>query len=443
MKSWAAEIIVYVLAVLAILAAAAHGATPHPSVCRIGVVCSNGTINYGSGTYVGDGLVLTASHLFDNGAVEIQARWTTGSMRGLQLVDRDPVWDLAVLQCAFLPRVATVKLADTPPQPGDTLIGAGWGPDSTYRECRGTMIRRVDTTGTTTGEMIEIRGAIRDGDSGGPIFNERGELVAVCWGSDGRIFAGTFGERLHNFLRRCGGGSRQIRPHPGASPNYTCPPGYICRPAPNYGTIRRRPTTPTPVPQPQGGGYHEAQHALAAKLDSLAKRLAAVESTAGKGEPGPPGPQGPPGERGPMGLPGAPGERGPPGPQGLPGGAISAAPTIDLDKLTTQVIARIPPITLRSAERPEKGGHEYWKAELKPGSDIRLPGIEVQHRDQKDGPITAIEQVHLADVLTIYEESITRRSGIRCNYRESVGSGLCQPARCGPGGTRATARRRR
>ena len=50
MKSWTAELIVYVLAVwlIAAMAAVARGATPHPSVCRIGVVCGDGTHNYGS-----------------------------------------------------------------------------------------------------------------------------------------------------------------------------------------------------------------------------------------------------------------------------------------------------------------------------------------------------------------------------------------------------------
>ena len=41
----------------------------------------------------------------------------------------------------------------------------------------------------------------REGDSGGPIFNERGELAGVLFGSGGGATAGSYAGRVREFLK--------------------------------------------------------------------------------------------------------------------------------------------------------------------------------------------------------------------------------------------------
>ncbi len=48
--------------------------------------------------------------------------------------------------------------------------------------------------------MLELSGSARFGDSGGPVFNRRYELVAVLFGTNGRVVDATFCGRVRRFL---------------------------------------------------------------------------------------------------------------------------------------------------------------------------------------------------------------------------------------------------
>jgi hypothetical protein len=49
-------------------------------------------------------------------------------------------------------------------------------------------------------ETVEVGVAARQGDSGGPIFNARGELAGVLWGAGGGRTAGSYCGRVRQFL---------------------------------------------------------------------------------------------------------------------------------------------------------------------------------------------------------------------------------------------------
>ena len=42
-----------------------------------------------------------------------------------------------------------------------------------------------------------MSGPARRGDSGGPIFNDRGRVVGILWGTDGKTVIGVQAGRLH------------------------------------------------------------------------------------------------------------------------------------------------------------------------------------------------------------------------------------------------------
>lgn len=173
----------------------------HPAVVRI-VAPGKGSISYGSGTlvYVGDqvGLVITNWHVINEAAGPISVHFPDGfySIGTVQKMDHD--WDLAVLVIRK-PNVASVPIAATPPRPGEMLTIAGYG-SGNYRAASGPCTQYVAPGTTFPFEMIECAVSARQGDSGGPIFNSRGELAGVLFGEGQGRTAGSYCGRVRWFL---------------------------------------------------------------------------------------------------------------------------------------------------------------------------------------------------------------------------------------------------
>ena len=178
--------------------------SPHPAVVR---VCNETDrhYNYGSGTLIeeaGQSLILTCAHTFREGSNRIYVGFPDGQRLEAKLLKQDQQWDLAVLAIPTPDwRVLPRKIATDWPKVGEEVRSYGWGGvDMTYRCNLGYVKGYSRTTETSSAEMLELTGYARDGDSGGPIFNGRGEVVAVCWGTDGKTVHGTFCGRIRRFL---------------------------------------------------------------------------------------------------------------------------------------------------------------------------------------------------------------------------------------------------
>jgi hypothetical protein len=111
-------------------------------------------------------------------------------------VDAD--WDLAAL-VIWRPRVAPVKIAANAPQPGDRLTICGYG-SGRYRAASGRCTQYYAPKLDLPQHMVELDVEARQGDSGGPIFNERGELAGVLFGAGHGTTLGSFGGRVGWFL---------------------------------------------------------------------------------------------------------------------------------------------------------------------------------------------------------------------------------------------------
>lgn len=173
----------------------------HPAVVRV-VAPGNGSISFGSGTlvYVGAnyGLVITNWHVINEATGRISVHFPDGfySLATVEKVDRD--WDLAIL-ATRKPDVEPVKMADRAPRPGEMLTIAGYG-SGQYRAATGVCTQYVAPGVTFPFEMVEVAVSARQGDSGGPIFNDRGELAGVLFGEgDGRT-SGSYCGRVRWFL---------------------------------------------------------------------------------------------------------------------------------------------------------------------------------------------------------------------------------------------------
>jgi len=181
------------------------GQTPHPAVARI-VAPEQASTSLGSGVLVdinrNQGLVLTNWHVVRDSRSAVLVQFPDGFQSAGTVVRWDEAWDLAAL-VIWKPEVTPVSIAATPPVVGERLTIAGFG-RGPYREESGPCTEYLSPGTGYPREFVELEARARQGDSGGPIFNERGELAGVLFGqSDGRTI-GSCSTRLRTFLAAVG-----------------------------------------------------------------------------------------------------------------------------------------------------------------------------------------------------------------------------------------------
>src|SRR5262249_50271805 len=108
------------------------------------------------------------------------------------VIDADGRRDLALIRLRERPPegVVAVKLAEREPRPGDSVhsIGNPGASDALWVYSAGSVRQvyhkewRYRTGPGRTARVVETQSAINPGDSGGPVFNDAGELVAVVSG---------------------------------------------------------------------------------------------------------------------------------------------------------------------------------------------------------------------------------------------------------------------
>lgn len=178
-----------------------QSAAPHPAVARI-IVPERGGTSYGSGTLVdvdGDyGLVVTNWHVVRGAAGVVRVVFSDGFRSAAKVVRADREWDLAAL-AIWKPNSVPVDLATEPPRPGEWLTIAGYGAGP-YRAVSGRCTQYVAPGMHSPFEMVELAATAREGDSGGPIFNSRGELAGVLFGEGHGRTSGSYCGRVRRFL---------------------------------------------------------------------------------------------------------------------------------------------------------------------------------------------------------------------------------------------------
>lgn len=174
---------------------------PHPAVARVIVPEGNAT-SYGSGTLIDVrdqfGLVITNWHVVRDGSGDVEVVFPDGFRSKARPLKVDADWDLAAL-VIWRPPVPPVTIAPLAPQPGDELTICGYGTGQ-YRAATGRCTQYYAPKEDLPQHMVELDVEARQGDSGGPIFNHRGELAGVLFGAGGGTTLGSFGGRVESFL---------------------------------------------------------------------------------------------------------------------------------------------------------------------------------------------------------------------------------------------------
>lgn len=179
---------------------------PRPAVCRVvgsggpSLVAGSGVLVRVSGT---QGLVLTAWHVVRGNRDAIEVTFPEGVTLPAKVVAWDQDWDLAALAISR-PEADPVAIAAKAPRKGEPLTCAGYGQVGVYRELTGAVTDFGSPTPQHPEQFVEVEGTARSGDSGGPIFDERGEVAGILFGQARGKTIGSCSTRLHLFLAEAG-----------------------------------------------------------------------------------------------------------------------------------------------------------------------------------------------------------------------------------------------
>lgn len=138
----------------------------------------------GSGVFISsDGYILTNNHVIEQ-ASQYQVVYADGTQHDATLVGTDQYSDLAVLKVSdAIPAVAKLGNSDAL-NPGETVIAIG----SPLGDFKNTVTvgvvsatgRSIDSGyGYTIDNLIQTDAAINQGNSGGPLVNLAGEVIAI------------------------------------------------------------------------------------------------------------------------------------------------------------------------------------------------------------------------------------------------------------------------
>jgi serine protease Do len=176
--------------------------TPHPAIARITVPEKDG-VSYGSGTLIDArgqfGLVVTNWHVVRDAAGTIIVEFPEGHRTAAQVVRTDKDWDLAALSI-YRPKAEPLPITGEAPRVGELLTIAGYG-SGQYRTASGPLSQYVSPSPDFPEEFLDLAAVeARNGDSGGPIINQHGEVCGVLFGSAPGYTIGAYGGRVRQFL---------------------------------------------------------------------------------------------------------------------------------------------------------------------------------------------------------------------------------------------------
>jgi hypothetical protein len=181
------------------------GQTPHPAVVRI-VAAEQGAASLGSGVLVDanqeQGLVLTNWHVVRDSRSAVLVQFPDGFQTAGTVIRMDETWDLAAV-VIWKPLATPIPLASSPPAAGDLLTIAGYG-RGPFRAQTGRCTEYLSPGTGHPKEFVEMAAGARQGDSGGPILNDRGELAGVLFGQNSGRTIGSCSTRLRTFLASVG-----------------------------------------------------------------------------------------------------------------------------------------------------------------------------------------------------------------------------------------------
>lgn len=157
-------------------------ASLRPAVVRVDSVnTATRTGGLGTGFFIsGEGQVLTAYHVVKAGQL-FAVTTLAGKTYPARVAAFDEAADVALLQVARGGPFPYLELASGTPQVGERVLAIGNSGGDFLQPRRGELLRLNAEAGRSDFPegTLEMNAPLAQGDSGGPIFNERGEVLGV------------------------------------------------------------------------------------------------------------------------------------------------------------------------------------------------------------------------------------------------------------------------
>lgn len=150
-------------------------AIPYAAKSAVSVFSDTG---HGSGFLISaNGEILTNAHVVGRSKY-VKVRWTDGAEALGEVVRSDPRRDVALIKIAPPEGRAPLRLDLTPPQAGEDVYAVGTPLDEAFE---GTITRGIiSATRVTEGlRFIQSDVTVNPGNSGGPLVNSRGQVIAI------------------------------------------------------------------------------------------------------------------------------------------------------------------------------------------------------------------------------------------------------------------------
>ncbi|MEU8662690.1 S1C family serine protease [Actinoplanes philippinensis] len=153
----------------------------------------------GTGTGVianADGTILTALHVVD-GAESIQLTYADGTKATARPAAEDPARDIATLTPEKLPETLVPAVLGGGSRVGDDVVAIGNPLGLTFSTSSGVVSGLERVLNRDKGEadiegLIQFDAAVNPGNSGGPLINDRGQVVGIVIALANPSGAGTF-----------------------------------------------------------------------------------------------------------------------------------------------------------------------------------------------------------------------------------------------------------
>ena len=154
------------------------------SVVRVDVDHENGNSDKGSGVLIRSDLVLTAQHVVRDRRSDstVTVRFKGGLVREAKVLRESKKWDIALLQFD--------SVLYTPAQPAQrsaikqqSVIICGFPKGGDYVEAVGRVVGFRSPDRTSDPDLFVVNHKCESGMSGGPVFNESGEVVGTLFGT--------------------------------------------------------------------------------------------------------------------------------------------------------------------------------------------------------------------------------------------------------------------
>lgn len=137
-------------------------------------------VTVGSGFLIsGDGYIVTNEHVVAKG-IDIEVTMDDGRIHSAKLIGTDPQTDIALIRISAPGDLPYVRFAAAEPRIGEWVLAIG-DPFGLGGSVTAGIVsaRGRDIVGESYNDFIQIDAPVNKGNSGGPSFNVRGEVIGV------------------------------------------------------------------------------------------------------------------------------------------------------------------------------------------------------------------------------------------------------------------------